>query len=127
MTDTAKLIAPPHLHGPVLGSGLDVIRRRQDRHEFVRQAAAAGHSITAVAAALGVTRAGFARDFRSLSAIIPSDSSKNSRLGKDGAPFCDPKRDPIQPLSERPNRRGELPVAVVICDRTGRCSVTRVA
>lgn len=23
-------------------------------------------------------------------------------------------------MAERPNRRGELPVAVVICDRTGR-------
>lgn len=54
------------------------------------------------------------------SATLPSKISKNSRLGKDGAPFCAPKRDPIQPLQERPNRRGELPVAVVICDRTGR-------
>lgn len=61
---------------------------------------------------------------------------ENSRLGKDGLTLSISKRDPIQPLQDRPNRLGELPVAGVICDRRGQgcalsppvvVAVTRVA
>lgn len=61
---------------------------------------------------------------------------ENSRLGKDGLTFSIPKRDPIQPLQEHPNRLGELPVAAMICDRRNQgcalfppvvVAVTRVA
>lgn len=73
MTSSAKLTAPPHLHGPILGSSPTAIQRRQERAVFVRQAAAAGYSITAVAAALGVSRASFARDHYSLFAARRDD------------------------------------------------------
>ena len=54
------------------------------------------------------------------SATSRNGISKNSHFANRRGASCDAECVAKNPLSERRNHRGELPVAVVICDHTGR-------